>query len=153
LGRCCLVSLGDVGPRPYDWSVPTPQLRDEDRRVLWEQFVEVYAESQESFDTSVRTLAAAGVAVTASLGTALGEFGRTGVAAAICFLVSLSFNIGSYATAQLDMRRRLWCLRNGKNDGVEGNWWTKGTTTLNMAAGGAFVAGGALLAAFVASAT
>jgi hypothetical protein len=60
--------------------IPKTELTPEERQTLWEQFVDVYAHSQESFDTSVRTLAAAGVATTVSLATALHHFDGSGVA-------------------------------------------------------------------------
>jgi hypothetical protein len=129
----------------------TTGLTQEQRQTLWEQFVEVHAKSQEAYDSSIRALASAGVAVTVSLGAALEAFGSSGVAAAVGFLVSLLFNLLSYVTAQLDMRDRLRDLRAGRVAGIEGNWWTKATHVLNALAGIAFLVGGALLALFVAS--
>jgi hypothetical protein len=133
--------------------VASNELSEEDRRIVWEQFVEVYAHSQEAYDSSIRTLASAGVGVTVSLGTALDVFPGRGIAAVSAFLGSLVFNLLSYTTAQLDMRARLDCLRERPYVGIEGNRWTKATKVLNCLAGAAFIAGGALLAAFVASAT
>src|SRR2546423_10097689 len=125
------------------------ELSDDDRQKLWEQFVEVYAQSQDSFDTSVRTLAAAGVAVAASLATALHGFNNWGVGSVVFFVVSLSLNLGSFLTTQFDMRARLKCIREGEYDGIEGNRWTTVTTGANLSAGAALIAGAALLATFV----
>ena len=122
---------------------------EEDRRVLWEQFVEVHGHQQEAYDSSIRTLAAAGVAVTASLGTALKEFNGYGVAALILLLCSLGLNLVSHWTSQRDMTTRLDSLRaHGGTAAVEGNRWTKATHTLNFLAGLALLSGGGLLAAF-----
>jgi hypothetical protein len=96
-------------------------LREEDRRILWEQFVEVYAHSQKSYDDAVRALAAAGVALTVSLATALHHFATSGLVAVIFFLVSLGLNLASFGTAQADMKTRIACLRARKTDGIEGN--------------------------------
>ena len=129
------------------------RLTPEDRRTLWEQFVEVYAHSQESYDSSIRGLAAGAVAVTVSLATALQALSTWGVAAVTAFLASLGLNLASYVTAQLDMRARLDSLRAGREDGTEGNRWTKATTGLNVIAGLTLIAGGVLLAIFVAKAS
>jgi hypothetical protein len=128
-------------------------LTPEERGTLWEQFIAAHEKSEEAYDTSIRTLASAGVGVTASLGVALGEFGLVGVAAASAFLGSLVFNLISYVTAQFDLRKRLADLRIGHDEGIEGNRWTTATKLLNALAGLAFIAGGALLALFVTSTT
>ena len=62
------------------------ELSTEDRRIVWEQFVEVYGESQKEIGSSIRTLASAGLGVTASLGVALHTFPSEGLAAASAFL-------------------------------------------------------------------
>jgi hypothetical protein len=130
------------------------ELSEDDRRIVWEQFVEVYASSQEAYDSSIRTLASAGIGVTASIGTALHDFSGWGIAAAVGFLVSLFLNLLSYGTAQFDMQTRLRALRRSSQyRGAEGNLWTVTTTTLNALAGVAFIAGGSFLAAFVGTAT
>jgi hypothetical protein len=128
----------------------TMELTADERQKLWEQFVEVYSESQDSFDTSVRTLAAAGIAVAASLAAALHGFNSWGVASVVLFVVSLTLNLASFLTAQFDMRARLRCIREGEYDGIEGNRWTAVTTGANLSAGIALIAGAALLAMFVA---
>jgi hypothetical protein len=128
-----------------------PPLSHDERLKLWEQFVGVHAEAQKVFDDSVRTIAAAGVAVTVSLATALKGLDGKGVASVALFLASLGFNVVSYATAQLDMNARLDSLREGRSDGVDGNAWTKATTAFNVGQGVAVIAGGALLAAFIKS--
>lgn len=129
------------------------ELTDEDRLTLWEQYVEVYAESQDSFDTSVRTLAAAAIAVTVSLATALKDFDNVGVAAVSVFVASLSANVLSFFSAQLDMRARLVCVEGRVLDGIDGNRWTRVTTSLNVVAGVTLIVGASLLAWFVASST
>jgi hypothetical protein len=128
-------------------------LREEDRRILWEQFVEVYAHSQKSYDDAVRALAAAGVALTVSLATALHHFATSGLVAVIFFLVSLGLNLASFGTAQADMKTRIAYLRARKTDGIEGNRWTTVTTALNGAAGAGVLTGSVLLAVYIAHAT
>jgi hypothetical protein len=128
-------------------------LREEDRRILWEQFVEVYAHSHKSYDDAVRALAAAGVALTVSLATALHHFATSGLVAVIFFLVSLGLNLASFGTAQADMKTRIACLRARKTDGIEGNRWTTVTTALNGAAGAGVLTGSVLLAVYIAHAT
>ena len=126
-------------------------LTEEDRRTLWAQFAEVHADSQKVFDASLRTLAAGGVGVTVSLAAFVGELGTTGGAAAILFLVCLAANLLSYATAQKDMRARIAGLRDRRDDQIEGTPWTQVTYGFNLLAGASLVAGGALLATFVAT--
>ena len=132
---------------------PPAGLTEADRRVLWEQFVGVYSDSQKSYDGAVRALAAAGLTVTVSIGTALKIFSGAGVASAVVFLTSLSLNFLSYATAQLDMKTRLSALRARRQQGTEGNNWTSVTTALNLLAGIAVLVGGGLLSYFVATST
>jgi hypothetical protein len=125
-------------------------VEEQDRRTLWEQFCEVHAKQQESYDSSIRALAAAGVAVTVSLGTALDGLTGLGTTAVILFLLSLGLNLVSYVTSQRDMTAPLNALRDeGLTEAVEGNCWTVATTLLNVAAGVALVGGGAFLAWFV----
>jgi hypothetical protein len=132
----------------------TTELTDDERRILWEQYVDTYVESQRTYDSSVRTLAAAGVAVTVSLATALDQFGTPGKRAAAFFLASLLFNLISYATAQRDMSGRLDSLSRRDDEGaLEGNRWTKLTHVLNFLAGAALIAAGVYLSKFVAKAT
>jgi hypothetical protein len=133
--------------------MPANSLTEEQRQTLWEQFVQVYGEEQKAYDSSVRALSAAGVAVTVSLATALRDMPATGTLAVVLFLVSLGINLASYVTSQLDMRARLACLRSGREEGVEGNNWTIATTILNGIAGLAFIAGGVSLAFFVSRST
>ncbi len=123
-----------------------------ERQLLWEQFVEVHAESQHAYDNSIRAIAAAGVGVTASLATALHGFPPTGVAAIALFLASLSLNLVSYVTAQFDMTSRMDALKDSRDD-IEGNGWTKATTWLNVGAGVAVIGAGVLLALFIAAGT
>lgn len=130
-----------------------PPLNHEERVKLWEQFVQVRDEVQRVFDASVRTLSAGGVGVTASLATALKVLDGEGIAAVALFLISLTFNLLSYVTAQLDMNARLRSLREDRSDAVDGTCWTYATTFCNIVQGAALIAGGAVLAAFIASAT
>jgi hypothetical protein len=113
----------------------------------------VYSDSQKDYDGAVRTLAAAGLTVTVSIGTALKTLSGSGVASAIVFLTSLGLNFLSYATAQLDMKNRINALRLHRQEGIEGNYWTRVTTALNLLAGTALIVGGGLLAYFVATST
>jgi hypothetical protein len=126
-------------------------LTDDERKVLWEQYVETYVHSQETFDTSVRTLAAAGVGVTVGLATAVNALGWSGGAAVILFLVSLGINLVSYATAQKDMRLRLDAVADYDREGANGNRWTKATHTCNWIAGITLLGGGVILALFIRS--
>lgn len=126
-------------------------LDEQQRQRLREQFVDVYGEQQTTFDTSIRTLAAAGVAVTASLAAALDAMTASGKWAFVAFLVSLGANVGSYVTAQLDMSARIRGLARDDLRGVESNGWTWTTRILNIGAGAGLVAGGILLAVFVSS--
>jgi hypothetical protein len=129
-------------------------LSEEDWRTLWEQFATVYSHSQETFDSSVRTLASAGLGVTVSIGTALHAFSGRAILAVIAFLLSLGLNLVSYGTTQLDMSSRLRTLRTSRRyEDAERSRWTRVTTGLNIAAGAAFVTGGGFLAAFVNAAT
>ncbi|MGZ4302462.1 MAG: hypothetical protein ACXVR9_11915 [Gaiellaceae bacterium] len=132
---------------------PQAGLTEADRRALWDQFVTVYSDSQKSYDGAVRALAAAGLTVTVSIGTALKTFSGSGVASAVVFLTSLSLNFLSYATAQLDMKTRISDLHARREEGIEGNNWTRATTALNLLAGIALLVGGGLLSYFVATST
>lgn len=98
-------------------------------------------------------MAAAGLTVTVSIGTALKTFSGWGVVSAIVFLMSLGLNFLSYATAQLDMKSRINDLRVRREEGIEGNNWTTVTTALNLVAGTALIVGGGFLAYFVATST
>jgi hypothetical protein len=125
-------------------------LSEADRQTLREQFVEVHAEAQESYDSSVRNLAAGAVAVTVSLATALKGLDNSGLAAVSLFLLSLTASVGSFVTQQLDMKKRA-AIPHPVTEGLEGNRWTKWTTGLNVLAGVALISGGILLALFVSS--
>jgi hypothetical protein len=133
---------------------PTNTLSDAERGTLWEQYVDTCVESQRTYDTSIRTLAAAGVAITVSLATALKQFETPGKRAAALFLGSLLFNLVSYATAQRDMRRRLDAISRRDDDAaLKGNRWTKVTHVLNFLAGATLIGAGFFLARSVANAT
>jgi hypothetical protein len=137
--------------RPFYSDTPMPEeLTEADRRTLWEQFVDTYAKSQESYDNSVRTLAARGVAVTTSLATAIHALSPSGVTAVVFFLAGLAGTVASHVTAQRDMQCRLSCLRRDELAGIEGNRWTTATTALNIAAGVALFAGGVFLTIYIA---
>jgi len=126
-------------------------LSEQDYRVLWEQFAEAHAKSEESYDSSVRTLAGGGVGVTVSIATALHALPTVGIGAVAAFLLSLTLTVASHLTAQADMKCRLAALEAGRHDELRGNKWTRATLWLNGAAGGALLVGGALIAAFVAA--
>jgi len=121
-------------------------MTDDERRALWRQYAQVHAKAQDTFDLSVRTLAAAGLAVTVALATALKELSGWGVAAVVAFLLTLGFNLLSYTTAQLDIRRRLEHVKVGDARGREETSWTTCTFVLNVFAGVALIVAGALLA-------
>jgi hypothetical protein len=125
------------------------ELTDEQRQTLWEQFVEVHADEQKAFDNSVRTLAAAGIAVTVTLATALKAMPTIGQFAVGFFVGSLGLNLASHVTSQFDMRARVASLRKGLHEGYEGNRWTIATSGCNLAAGAAFIAASVLLAVFI----
>ncbi|MFN0156353.1 MAG: hypothetical protein ACKVUT_18410 [Gaiella sp.] len=128
-----------------------PPLRDDERTALWKQYARAHAEAQENFDTSTRTLAAAGVAITVALVTALKVTEASAVCAIVLFLLSLACNLLSYVTAQLDLRERLDYVRAGKAKGREETGWTHGTWALNTLCGSALFAGGCFLTYYVAS--
>lgn len=126
-------------------------LTDDQRKTLWEQFVAEHGKAQEAFDSSLRTLAGAGLALTVSLATALKALPKVGVAAAALFLVSLLVNVSSYVSVQLDMRARMGRLKlsGATYEGAERSRWTTVTWLMNVAAGIALLAGGALLLVFI----
>jgi len=82
-------------------------LTEQERQILRDQYIDAYDSSQRAYDVTVRTLAAAGIAVTASLGTASDGLGRLGGAAIACFVASLAANVASYVTAQNDMKAQI----------------------------------------------
>jgi hypothetical protein len=130
----------------------TTALTPEQREKLWEQFVQEHGKAQEDFDSSLRTLAGAGLAVTVSLATALRTMPHTGLWAAGLFLGSLFLNLGSYVFVQLDMRARMGSLRKSPTSyaGAERSKWTTWTWLMNVGAGVALLAGGVLLVIFIA---
>lgn len=130
----------------------TNKLTDAQLDVLWEQYVEVYAEEQKSFDLAARTIAAAGVAVSVSIATALKTMPTSGMGAVGLFLGALTLNLVSYATSQRDMLARLKEIRDG-GEGLDPNGWTKATHWLNGLAGGGVVLGGVVLLVFVSGST
>jgi hypothetical protein len=129
------------------------KLSTEDRDALWRQYADVHAKAQDTFDASVRTLAAGGVAVTVTIASAVVDtFDNWARLAVAAFLVALAANVSSYATAQKDMRTRLELVAASDPRGRDETAWTTRTYRLNVLAGVALVAGGALLAIFVAGA-
>jgi len=127
------------------------ELDDEERAALWEQYATASTSAQETFDSSFRTLAAAGLAVTVSLATAIDDLNVSGDRAVVLFLGSLLANLLSYATLQIDLRRRLKAVEIGTREGSAGNRWTILTHILNAAAGITLIAAGVFLARFVGS--
>ena len=130
----------------------TTDLTPEQRQKLWEQFVTEHGKAQEDFDTSLRTLAGVGLAVTVSLATALKTMPNTGLWAAGLFLGSLLLNLGSYVFVQLDMRARMGALTANPTQykGAERSSWTTGTWLMNVGAGLTLLAGGIMLVIFIA---
>jgi len=129
----------------------TADLKPEQRERLWEQFVTEHGKAQEDFDSSLRTLAGAGLAVTVSLATALKTMPGSGLWAAGLFIGSLLLNLGSYVFVQLDMRARMDCLTKNPTSykGVEESRWTTFTWLTNVGAGLTLLAGGVLLVLFI----
>ena len=127
----------------------TEELTDEQRQTLREQFIEVYAKAQEAFDTSVRTLAAAAIAVTVSLAAALKEMPAEGEWAVGLFVLCLAMNLVSYFTSQFDMKRRIRRLQERRDNEIEGNLWTTITHFLNVGSGLSFISGAVVLSVFV----
>lgn len=133
---------------------PPPDLSEEDYRILWEQFTDVYSHSQQEYDSSIRPLASAGIGVVVAIGTALHTFNGWAAVSVGAFLASVGFNLLSYGTAQLDMRCRQGALlRTRRYESALRSRWTRYTTILNLLAGAAFVVGGVFVAVFVAKAT
>ena len=127
------------------------ELTSDQRKALWEQFVAEHGKAQETFDSSLRTLAGAGLALTVSLATALKTLPHIGVVAAALFLASLLVNLISYVSAQLDMRKRLKRLKvsGATYEGAERSLWTTVTWAMNVAAGASLFAGGIVLVIFI----
>ncbi len=129
-------------------------MSEDDYRALWDQFAEVHSAAQKEYDSSIRTLASAGLGVTASIGTALHLFSGRAIAAVIAYLVSVACNVASHVTAQWDMNcRHAALLKTQRYESALSSKWTRRTTFLNLAAGVAFIIGGVFLALFVAAAT
>ena len=131
----------------------TTELNEAQRQTLWEQFVREHGKAQEDFDSSLRALAGAGLAVTVSLATALKALPDSGLAAAALFLAGLLINVGSYVSVQLDKRLRMDRLKvsSATYKGAERSGWTTVTWAMNVAEGLAVVAGGILLVVFIAA--
>jgi hypothetical protein len=129
-------------------------LTPDERSALWGQYARVHATVQDTYDSTVRVLAAGGVAVTVTLATAaVDEFNGWGVLAVLGFLGALSCHVGSFVTAQKDMRARLALVRVSDVRAFDETSWTKRTFWLNVGAGVLLVVGGILLAGFVWSTT
>ena len=78
-------------------------LSEHEADALWQQYVESFGEAQKNFDSSLRTLAAGGIAVSATLAAAFGERIDEAMAfAVVLFLASLIVNL---QLGQRDMRR------------------------------------------------
>lgn len=116
-------------------------LTDDEVARLWPEFNEAHSESQRTFDTSVRTLAAAGIAVSATLAGAFGALGWSGDIAVCAFVTSLLLNLSSYGSAQIDMIRRLEAVVRRDRPGTFGSRWTPVTTALNTGSGIALFVG------------
>lgn len=130
----------------------TEGLTQEQRVTLWEQFVREHGKAQEDFDSSLRTLAGAGLGITVSLAAALKGMPATGLAAAATFLGTLLLNLVSYVFVQLDMNARRESLKTHPTsyEGAERSRWTTWTWGTNVGAGATLFAGGVLLVVFIA---
>jgi hypothetical protein len=128
------------------------ELTDDERRTLRDQYIDVHVKSQETYDESIRVLAAAALGVTVSIATALHKIDSAGIDALISFLGSLAATVASHQTAQKDMVERVKALDNGTYTGDGSSGWTTTTTWLNLFAGAALLLGAVCLAIYVAKA-
>lgn len=126
-------------------------LTDDEQKVLIDQFEQAYSRSQTEYDTSVRTIAAASVAVTASLAAALKEAGWSGTLAVALSLGSLAANLASYWTVQFDTAARIKSVWARDRAGAFGGRWRKTTTFLNATTGILLLCAGVCLVVFVSS--
>ncbi len=142
---------GDFSPvRSPTYGSGVSELSEADRRTLWEQFVVEHRTAYETLDTSVRTLAASGVAITVSLATALKAMSPAGVWAVIFFLTSLGLNLASFVFVTQDMRARMDALKKHNSYvGAERSGWTKWISVGNILGGVALIAGGVMLLLFI----
>jgi len=126
-------------------------LTPEQREKLWEQFVTEHGNAEEAYDSSLRTLAGAGLAITVSLAVALKDLPSSGVVAAALFLVALLLNLCSYFLARRDMQERLEALKgnNPTYEDAERSRWTKWTERTNAAGGVVLLIGGGSLLTFI----
>jgi len=122
---------------------------EETWRALRLQYARAHAQAQEVYDASIRTLAGAGVAVTATFISALKEADRWALAAIVLFLTALAANLLSYATAQADLRERIRLIDDHNERAFKETRWTRGTWILNVIGGVALLCGGIMLALFV----
>ncbi len=124
-------------------------LTAEEADALWDQYSDAFGVAQESYDSSIRTISAAGVAVTATMAAAFDAATRTVALAVVCFLTALVLNLLSYGSEQRDIGSRMRAVRRLDRGGAYGNGWVTTTVTLNVLAGVAILAGGICLAVFV----
>lgn len=129
------------------------ELTAEEQQTLVDQFEEAHRQSQDTYDASVRTIAAASVGVTASLTAAFQQAGWSGTLAVALSLCSLVANLASYWTAQLDIQSRIGAAWERDRVGVFGGRWRKATTALNATTGVLLLAAGVCLVIFVSSAS
>ena len=125
------------------------QLNDEEVKIAAEALSAALSRTQRDYDSFVRTIAAAAVALTASLVTAFGGAGWSGGFAVGSCLLALAATLVSFWTATADIQRRQ--ERNWEHDraGVHGGHWKTATTILNAGAGGLLILGGILLLVFI----
>lgn len=126
-------------------------LLEEDQRILLVQFVDAVDHAEDSYDDSIRTLAAAGVAVTASLATARHGFSGGGLPAMVALLVSLGLTVASHQATRTDILHRIACLNDQTYDPATYGWRTRVTAGMNALAGIALIVGGVCLAFFASS--
>jgi hypothetical protein len=130
---------------------PTVKLDPEDQKTLLVQFVDAVDHAEDSYDESIRTLAAAGVAVTASLATARHGFSGGGLPAMVALLVSLALTVGSHQATRSDLMHRIACLNAETYDPAIYGVRTRVTAVMNALAGIALLVGGICLAFFASS--
>ncbi len=115
------------------------------------QFVDAVDHAEDSYDDSIRYLAAGGVAVTASIATARHGLSANGVKAITVLLISLGLTVFSHQVSRRDMLHRIRELNAERYDPSKYGWRTRLTAGMNLLAGAALLIGGIYLALFASS--
>lgn len=134
-------------------SQANPPLTDEEQQSVVDQFEAFRSRSQQAYDESVRTIAAAGVAVTASLTAAFEEAGWSGTLAVSFSVASLFANLLSFQTAQADAGKSIQRAWKRDRRGVHESRWRWWTGFFNWAAFFLLLGAGVCLIVFVSSAS